>query len=104
MHELTKLIRDDMVPALGVTEPGPIAFCVAKARTLIDSRHGINGETPEQTMRNMGLIASPGMVMTEETIVGIQESKSSQTQREGHVEVSLRHALFTIFPFSFPAG
>ncbi len=47
-------------------------------------RHGINGETPEQTMRNMGLIASPGMVMTEETIVGLQESKSSQTQGEGH--------------------
>ncbi|MBO5543599.1 MAG: serine dehydratase subunit alpha family protein [Oscillospiraceae bacterium] len=57
----------------------------------IDSRHGINGETPEQTMRNMGLIASPGMVMTEETIVGIQESKSSQTQREDHVEVSLNN-------------
>ena len=89
MHELTKLIQTDMVPALGGVH--------------IDSRHGINGETPEQTMRNMGLIASPGMVMTEETIVGIQESKSAQTQREGHVEVSLRHALFTIFPFSFPA-
>ena len=33
MHELTKLIKNDMVPALGVTEPGAIAFCVAKARS-----------------------------------------------------------------------
>ena len=41
----------------------------------IDQVHGINGKTPEETMRNMGLIASPGMVMTEKTIVEIQESK-----------------------------
>lgn len=33
MHELTKMIKDDMKPALGVTEPGAIAFAVAKART-----------------------------------------------------------------------
>lgn len=33
MHELTRLIRDDMTPALGVTEPGAIAFSVAKARS-----------------------------------------------------------------------
>ena len=41
----------------------------------IDNVHGINGKTPEDTMRNMGLIASPGMVLTEKTIVQIQESK-----------------------------
>ena len=41
----------------------------------IDNVHGINGKTPEDTMRNMGLIASPGMVLTEKTIVEIQESK-----------------------------
>ena len=34
----------------------------------IDKVHGINGMTPEDTMRNMGLIASPGMVGTEKTI------------------------------------
>ena len=33
MHELTQLIKKDMVPALGVTEPGAIAFSVAKARS-----------------------------------------------------------------------
>jgi len=41
----------------------------------VDSIHGINGFTPEDTMRNMGLIASPGMTMTEKTIVEIQASK-----------------------------
>lgn len=37
MHELTKLILDDMKPALGVTEPGVIAFAVAVARKHINS-------------------------------------------------------------------
>lgn len=37
--------------------------------------HGINGKTPEDTMRNMGLIASPGMTGTEKTIVEIFEDK-----------------------------
>lgn len=41
----------------------------------IDKVHGINGNTPEETMRNMGLIASPGMVGTEKTIVEIFEDK-----------------------------
>lgn len=35
MHTLTEIIRKDMVPALGVTEPGAIAFACAKAKTLI---------------------------------------------------------------------
>lgn len=37
--------------------------------------HGINGKTPEETMRNMGLIATPGMTGTEKTIVEIFQSK-----------------------------
>ena len=37
--------------------------------------HGINGKTPEETMRNMGLIASPGMTGTEKTIVEIFDAK-----------------------------
>ena len=32
MNKLTQLILDDMRPALGVTEPGTIAFAVATAR------------------------------------------------------------------------
>ena len=31
MHALTELIRNDMKPALGVTEPGAIAFAVSTA-------------------------------------------------------------------------
>lgn len=37
----------------------------------IYNAHGINGATPEETMHNMGLIASPGMTGTEKTIVDI---------------------------------
>ncbi|MBR2576795.1 MAG: serine dehydratase subunit alpha family protein, partial [Firmicutes bacterium] len=33
MKELTKLIKGDMVPALGVTEPGSIAFITSKAKS-----------------------------------------------------------------------
>ena len=41
----------------------------------IDKVHGINGATPEETMRNMGLIASPGMAGTEKTIIDILQGK-----------------------------
>lgn len=41
----------------------------------IEAIHGINGHTPEDTMRHMGLIASPGMVETEKTIVDIMRNK-----------------------------
>lgn len=47
----------------------------------IDNVHGINGKTPEDTMRNMGLIASPGMVETEKTIVEIFENKNDNKSR-----------------------
>ena len=41
----------------------------------ISWNHGINGRTPEETMRNMGLVASPGMTGTEKTIVDIMRNK-----------------------------
>lgn len=66
----------------GCTMKG-VAACDAAFRSVafamkgvhIDKVHGINGNTPEETMRNMGLIASPGMVGTEKTIVKIFEEK-----------------------------
>ena len=66
----------------GCTMKG-VAACDAAFRSVafamkgvhIDKVHGINGNTPEETMRNMGLIASPGMVGTEKTIVEIFEDK-----------------------------
>lgn len=54
------------------------AFCsvdMAMQNVCIDAIHGINGRTPEDTMRNMGRIASPGMVKTEEVIVDIMKNK-----------------------------
>ena len=48
---------------------------LAMEGVCIEEIHGINGKTPEDTMRNMGLIASPGMVQTEKTIVEIMEQK-----------------------------
>ena len=41
----------------------------------IDDVHGIIGATPEQTMHNMSLIASQGMVGTEKTLIDILKMK-----------------------------
>lgn len=50
MNKLTKLIREDMKPALGVTEPGAIAFAAAKARSYT------SGEVMSVTVRlNSGM-------------------------------------------------
>lgn len=54
------------------------ASAMAMGKVCIDGRHGINGRTPEQTMRNMGLIASPGMTGTEKTIIDILEHKMGE--------------------------
>ena len=51
------------------------AVNMALSGVSIESIHGINGRTPEDTMRHMGMIASPGMVGTEKTIVEIMEYK-----------------------------
>ncbi|WP_027454561.1 serine dehydratase subunit alpha family protein [Xylanibacter brevis] len=41
----------------------------------IERQHGINGPSAEQTMRHIGLIASPGMVQTEGVIVDVMRQK-----------------------------
>lgn len=57
----------------------PMVFVsIASSVGSIYNVHGINGATPEQTMRNMGLIASPGMVGTEKTIVEILQDKQAK--------------------------
>ena len=38
MQKLTELIREDMKPALGVTEPGAIAFAVASAKKYTEGK------------------------------------------------------------------
>ncbi len=52
---------------------------LALSDVYVDAIHGINGTTPETTMRNIGRIASPGMVRTEETILQIQREKASSS-------------------------
>lgn len=49
---------------------------LAMDNVYIYNAHGINGATPEETMHNMGLIASPGMTGTEKTIVDILDGKN----------------------------
>ena len=48
--ELTRLIKEDMRPALGVTEPGAIAFAVAKAK-----------QYTEGEVRNVEVLLNSGM-------------------------------------------
>ena len=51
------------------------AVDLAMKNVCISGIHGINGKNAEDTMKHMGLIASPGMVQTEKTIVEIMECK-----------------------------
>lgn len=51
------------------------AVSMAMNGVAVDSVHGINGKTPEDTMKHMGQIASPGMTATEKTIVEIMQKK-----------------------------
>lgn len=55
---------------------------MAMEGVYIYNAHGINGSTPEETMRHMGQIASPGMVGTEKTIVEILERKQERQTKE----------------------
>lgn len=58
------------------------AVDMAMKNIYIDSIHGINAATPEETMRNMGRIASPGMVGTEKTILDILQEKRSRKEEK----------------------
>lgn len=51
------------------------AASMARNGIAVDACHGINGRSAEETMRYMGMIASPGMTETEKTIVGIMQEK-----------------------------
>ena len=48
---------------------------LAMDEVCVANVHGIVGRTPEETMRNMGEIASPGMIGTEKTILDILQRK-----------------------------
>ena len=90
-EEVTKVVQNMASGLTGMICDGGNHGCVMKGITAVDAAfravdlamegiciehiHGINGRTPEDTMRNMGLIASPGMEETEKTIVAIMEHK-----------------------------
>jgi L-cysteine desulfidase len=91
--EQAGLVIGNMASALtGVICTGGNPACVLKAAAALDAadksvrlalrglavgpEHGINGRTPEQTMRNIGRIACPGMTGTEKVIVEIMEGKN----------------------------
>ena len=59
---------------------------IGMAGIAVEKCHGIGDDTPEQTMRNIGLIAYPGMINTEETIVNIFQNK---VNNDGKNQVTL---------------
>jgi L-cysteine desulfidase len=96
--ELQKAISNMASSITGMICDGGNQGCVMKGITAVElsftsaklamqdayifPEHGINGATPEETMRNMGLIASPGMVATERTIVEILQDKDRKKKQE----------------------
>jgi len=90
-EELSMVIRNMASGITGMICDGGNQGCTMKGIVAVDAAfrsvemamnhvfiakvHGINGNTPEETMKNMGRIASPGMIQTEETIVAIMQSK-----------------------------
>ena len=71
MEELTRLIREDMKPALGVTEPGAIAFATARAKV----------ETTGE-VRSVDVALNSGMYKNAYTC-GIPQSSRSSPGRGG---------------------
>jgi L-cysteine desulfidase len=69
---LIELLKKDVVPALGCTEPVCVALSAANASKLID---GICAETPEQCIRNMARIGIHGMDSTDMEIIKIMTEK-----------------------------
>ena len=51
------------------------AAMLAMANTSVGCCHSIMGSTPEKTMQNMGYVASPGMIDTEEHILEIMKTR-----------------------------
>lgn len=91
LEEMTMVIRNMASGITGMICDGGNQGCTMKGIVAVDaafwavdmamnhvsveSAHGINAKTPEETMRNMGLIASPGMIGTEKEIVEIMRNK-----------------------------
>lgn len=64
---------------IAAVEAAYTAVGIAEAGAGIEDSAGIIGDSIEQTAHNVGLIADPGMRMTDETILGILRNKSDLT-------------------------
>mgnify|MGYP005795135657 FL=1 len=62
---------------IAAVAPAYASVRLAMKGVSVQNVHGINGKTPEDTMRFMGQIASPGMTGTEATIMDILREKQA---------------------------
>ena len=92
VEELTRVVNNMASSITGMICDGGNHGCTMKGIVAVDAAfrsvdfamngvciediHGINGASPEITMKNMGYIASPGMTGTEKAMVEILEEKS----------------------------
>ena len=60
---------------LSAVDTAVTAAVLALDGRSVSPRHGVGGDSPEETMRNIGKIASPGMIETERVILQIMEGK-----------------------------
>ena len=105
INELTELIRKDMRPALGVTEPGAIAFAVSKARSLVEGK--VSGVELTLNSRFMGneYAAALGVIAGRpekglECLADVREMDNAMAEmlvRTGRIQVHMGEVTSRIF-------